>query len=322
MALTNMQVFNQWYAPAIYESLAQKINAFNEASGGAIQLVAASNAGDFLQTSIYSTLAAAMTRVDRYAANNARSATALSQYLENMVKVAGGATVGFEKSQMTWLDKPTAEAVEVISRQFAELVMQDMLNTAIKAGVAAIENQATAKVDVSGGASISQRTINASHRLFGDASGSLVATVMTGSMYHQILDKNLQNAQELYSSDNVTVVSILGKRIVVTDAPALVVAGAPNKDKVLSLSAGGLIVRDPSNPIIVVQDITGYGRIKTEMQMDYDFTIGVKGYSWDSANGGKSPTDAEIATGSNWDLATTSIKNTAGVIAIGDEAVI
>jgi len=198
--------------------------------------------------------------------------------------------------------------------------LQDMLNTGIKAAVAAISNQATATVDVSGGASITQRTLNAANRKFGDASGTLVASVMTGSMYHQILDKNLQNAQQLYSSDNVNVVSILGKRIVVTDAPALVTAGSPNVDKVLTLAAGGIVIRDPSNPTIVIQDITGLERIKTEMQMDYDFTIGVKGYNWDTANGGKSPTDAELATGSNWDLAAANIKNTAGVVAIGDEA--
>ena len=44
------------------------------------------------------------------------------------------------------------------------------------------------------------------------------------------------------------------------------------------------------------------------------------GYSWDVANGGKSPTDAEIATGTNWDLYVTDVKNSAGVITIGDEA--
>lgn len=38
----------------------------------------------------------------------------------------------------------------------------------------------------------------------------------------------------------------------------------------------------------------------------------------DIANGGKSPTDAELATGSNWDQVATSIKDTAGVLTIGN----
>jgi hypothetical protein len=53
------------------------------------------------------------------------------------------------------------------------------------------------------------------------------------------------------------------------------------------------------------------------MQVDYSFGLALKGYSWDSVNGGKSPTDAELATGTNWDKVATDIKHTAGVIAIG-----
>ncbi len=44
------------------------------------------------------------------------------------------------------------------------------------------------------------------------------------------------------------------------------------------------------------------------------------GYSWDVANGGKSPTDAEIATGTNWQRYVTDIKHSAGLITIGDES--
>jgi hypothetical protein len=44
------------------------------------------------------------------------------------------------------------------------------------------------------------------------------------------------------------------------------------------------------------------------------------GYSWDTTNGGKSPTDAEIATGTNWDTYVTDVKNSAGVVTIGDVA--
>ncbi len=56
------------------------------------------------------------------------------------------------------------------------------------------------------------------------------------------------------------------------------------------------------------------------MQVDYTFGLAIKGYTWDETNGGKSPSDAEIGTGSNWDKTATSIKHTAGVVAIGDAA--
>ena len=61
-------------------------------------------------------------------------------------------------------------------------------------------------------------------------------------------------------------------------------------------------------------------RIETTMQADYTFGLGLKGFTWDTANGGKSPTSAELATGTNWDLVANSIKGSAGVITIGDAA--
>ena len=76
------------------------------------------------------------------------------------------------------------------------------------------------------------------------------------------------------------------------------------------------VIRDTLNNI----EANGKERIETTMQVDYTFGLGLKGYTWDEANGGKSPSDAEIATGSNWDKAATDIKHTAGVVAIGDAA--
>jgi hypothetical protein len=220
---------------------------------------------------------------------------------------------------MTWLRKPTAEAIEIISRQFAEAVMQDQLNTAIAALVAAIENVgATTTVDVSASDPITQSVLNASHALFGDMSQSLVCQVMNGAQYHKLIGQNLANTPTLFQAANVRVVDILGKRIVVTDAPALTVSTTDYK--VLSLVAGAAMLRDPNDPIVNVDTRNGGGRILTTVQMDYDFTLGLKGYSWDTANGGKSPTNAEIATGSNWDLVVGSVKNSAGVICVGNQS--
>jgi uncharacterized phage infection (PIP) family protein YhgE len=64
----------------------------------------------------------------------------------------------------------------------------------------------------------------------------------------------------------------------------------------------------------------GKERIETKMQVDYTLSVRLKGYTWDETNGGKSPTDAEIATGSNWDRVASSVKHTAGVIVTADAA--
>ena len=321
MALTDMKVFNRYLMEATAETLGQQVERFNGASNGAIVLTSMNFEGDFFQRSFYAALHSAQRRVDRYAAQSTASATALSQLQENSVKVAGGfGPIAFEPGQMTWIQKNEAEAIAVISGQLAEAIMQDQLNSGIAAAVAAISNQATATNDVSATGGVTYNAINDSHALFGDRSGSLVAQVMTGSMYHKLVGQNLTNTPQLFQAQNVTIVDILGKPVIVTDAPGLYEAGTPNKDKVLSLASGGVTVMDGSDVITNIETSNGQTRIETTMQADYSFGLGLLGYSWDTATGGKSPDDTTLATGANWEKVVSDIKHTAGVITIGDAA--
>jgi len=322
MALSDMEVFNTYFMPPTVETLAQLVQKFNAASGGAIRLTTDGFDGDFLQTSFYTGLAGARRRVNRYAANNNVAPVDLTQMQHNTVKVAGGfGPVRYEPSQMTWLRKPTAEGIEVASRIFAESLLQDQLNTAIMALVAAIGNQgAAATVDVSGAKKVDYQAVNDSHALFGDHSSQLIAQVMDGAQFHTFVGHNLANNQQLFQSSNVRVVDILGRLVVVTDAPALYTpaAGAnPAVRRVLSLTTDAATVHDARDLISNIETSNGKERIETTLQIDYSFGVGLRGYTWDVANGGKSPTDAELATGSNWDKTAASIKHTAGVLAVG-----
>lgn len=319
MSLSQMQVFNEYVMPATLETLDQMLQAFNAASNGAIVLSPDGFTGDFLQQSFFQNLAAAQRRVNRYAAQAAVTPVDLTELQNTTVKVAGGfGPVRYEPSQMTWLQRPTVQGIEVASKAFAEVLLKDQLNTAIAALVAAITGQAAAVNDVSATAGISQAGLNNSHAKFGDASQQLVAQVMMGSTWHKLVGQGLVNANNLFEAGNVRVVDILGKVSVVTDAPALLQTGTPNKEIVLGLAAGAALVHDSRDIISNVQTTNGQTRIETTIQVDYSFGLGLKGYTWDVANGGKSPTTAALATGTNWDKTATSIKDTAGVALIGD----
>ena len=322
MSLTQMQVFNDYIMKATIETLDQYLVAFNAASRGAIVLSPDGFTGDFLQESFFQTLAAAQRRVDRYAANGAAPITDLAELKNSSVKVAGGfGPVRYKPSQMTWLERPTAQGVEVASRAFAEILLKDQLNTAIAALVAAITAQSAAVNDVSATMGISQAALNNTHAKFGDASQNLVTQVMQGTTYHKLIGQALTNSEQLFHAGNVRVIDILGKVSVVTDAPALMQASVdptPNKEIILSLVQGAALVHDGRDLISNVQTSNGKERIETTLQVDYTFGVGLKGYTWDQTAGGKSPTDAELATGTNWDKTATSIKHTAGVALIGD----
>lgn len=319
MALSDMQVFNDFIMPATIKSLDQMIDKFNGASGGSIVLSAEGFTGDFMRESFFASLASARRRVDRNAANSAVTPTDLSELVGSKVKIAGGfGPVRYEPSQMTWLRRPTQEGITAASTAFAELLMQDQLNTAIAALVAALENNAGVTNDVSASAGMTYGAINSAHAKFGDHSSAIVANVMTGAVAHKLIGDNLTNGTRLFEAGNVNVIDILGKAVVITDAPALYEAGTPNKSKVLGLVQGAAQVGGTSDIISNIETSNGNARIETTMQVDYTFTLGLKGYSWDETNGGASPSDAELATGANWTKVAEFDKMTAGVVAVAD----
>ena len=319
MALANMKVFNAAVQTATIETLAQMVQKFNAASGGAIVLTAEGFEGDFRQRNFWGSLASARRRVDRYATNSSASPTQLSQLQEVGVKVAGGfGPVAFEPAQLTWVEKNPAEAVAVISQALAEGILQDELNTVIAALVGAIEAQTSATTYDTGTGPISYADLNLAHAKFGDHSTNIITNVMNGTAYHALIGLNLANGQNLFQSTGVTVVDILGKRVVVTDAPALVESGTGADIKALGLVAGAGTVYDGSDMVTNVETSNGSQRIVTTFQADYSFGVAMKGYAWDMSGGGKSPTDNEIATGGNWTKVATSIKHTAGVICLAN----
>lgn len=319
MALSNMKVFNREVQTATIETLAQMVDKFNAASSGAIVLTNQGFEGDYRYENFWAGVHSAQRRVDRYATNSAASSTALAQLQEIGVKVAGGfGPILWEPGQLAWVQKSPGEAVEVISRNLAEAILKDQLNTAIAAAVAAIE-AGTANTTYDAGTSVlSYRHINRAHALFGDSSQLLIADIMDGVSFHNLIDANLANEATLFQAGNVRVVDILGRRVVVTDAPALRESPSTttNDAKILSLVAGGVTVYDGSNLITNIETNNGKLRIETTFQADYDFGVALKGYQWDTSTGGKSPTDTELATGGNWDKVATSYKHTAGVLTV------
>ena len=319
MSLSDMKVYNDDIVGTTIELLGQKTDQFNAAAGGAIVLSTASWRGDFSRESFFNQIASAKRRVDRYAAIAPQTATALTQGEHVGVKVAGGfGPVLFEPAQMTWLNEDPASAIRAISEGFSDALLADQLNTAVGAAVAAVSGQAALVNDVSATVGLSLNVLNNSHAKFGDQSQLLITDIMTGAAYHTLVDKALTNANQLFVAGNVMVVDVLGKRYVISDIPALYEAGTPNKTKVLSVVANGIIVDNASDIISNIDTSNGNTRIQTTWQADYSFGLKLKGYSWDVTNGGKSPLDAALFTATNWDKAVAENKHTLGTLAIAD----
>lgn len=314
-----MKVYDEEIFTTTIELLGQKLEAFNVASGGAIVLNTQEFRGNFTKQSFFQSIAGAQRRVDRNAAIGAQASTQLSQSEYVGVKVAGGfGPVEFEPAQLTYLSQNPEDAIMAISEGFSDALLADQLNTAVGCGVAAVENIAALVNDVSASAGLSQQALNKGHFKFGDMAGMIICDVMHSTGNESLIDKALANGEQLFVSSNVTVVSILGKIMVVSDIPALYVAGGTNKTKVLSVTAGGIIVSNSSDIVTNLDTTNGQTRIGTTWQADYTFGLQLKGYAWDIANGGASPLDAELFTGTNWDIAVANTKHSLGTLTVAD----
>jgi len=318
--LSDMKVYSREIQSSVLETIPQMLEAFNGASNGAIQMSMDGFEGDFIKNAIYSSFESSKYRVDRYAANGAKAATDLAQIEGVGVKVAGAFKMAFEPAQMTYLLKNPAEGIEVISRGVSEGIFQDMLNSGIASATAAFANNAGVTNDITAGtnAVVTQVALNDTYAKFGDASQQIVANIMNGIVYHQLINEALVNTATLFTAGNVRVIDVQGKISVVTDAPAL--TNATTDYRVLGLTTGGIVINNGSDIVNTMGEDVTKDRAELISHTDYTFGVNVKGYAWDVTNGGKSPTDAELATGTNWDKYVSNDKHTGGVVLIADQS--
>ena len=300
---------------SVQELLPQNMEIINEKSGGAIQVVSQGFEGDFMKRAIYESFAGDMYDVDRYAANATRSASAISQIEEIGVKAAQSIKKSFRKADFNWMLKNPAEGINVISKGIADSILNTIVNKGLSACIAAIGNNAPAVNDVSATKLVDQLALNGSHFKFGDRSGALIAQVMHSSSAGRLIDQALLNGAQLFTAGNVQFIDILGKKSIITDNPDLFTG---TKENVMSLTSGAIVVSGASDSLTSIADDLTKDIAETIVQNDSTAGYSIKGYEYTST---KSPLGPALTTGSNWAQYVTSVKDTAGVLAIGDSTI-
>lgn len=304
----SLNVFQQQVSTAATELVAQQVQKFNAASGGALVMGSGDHIGDYIERTSWQLIGGLAQRRNAYGDGDL-TPQELGQILDRMVKVDGRiGPVSVTPTMMKRLGKNAAEASSVVAAQAAEAMIQDYLNAAAGTLVAAIGANSGMVSTVSGVPTLAG--LNKGARPMGDAFSRLVAWVMDGATYNDFTDEALKNSNRLFQIGNVNIMQDgLGRRFVISDIPALSEGGAQN---VLGLTAGAAAVQTTALSM-VAQPVVGKENLKAIMQGEYDFTVGLKGYQWADATI-KSPTDAELTTAANWKKVATSDKDTAGVL--------
>jgi hypothetical protein len=315
MALSDLAVFSEYVYTAQTEVLRQKIDLFNAATRGAIQLRSAAHVGDYSDATLWAKVAGLVRRRNPYGSGAVAHKT-LAMLVDTMVKVAAGTPpIDLPPSMFTWIQKNPEEGGAVIGQQLAGDTLADMLNTAIMAGVAALSGVAAVNYD--GSAAIADVTIfNSGQAKFGDAYQDIQLWVMHSKPLFDIYADALTNANGLFSFESINVRQDgFGRTFVISDSPSLFNATpTPDNYYALGLVPGALRVDQNGDFTDNISTLNGDENIQRNYQAEWTYELGVKGFAWDKTNGGKAPNDAAIGVATNWDRFATSVKDLAGVL--------
>jgi hypothetical protein len=316
---SDLKVYQEQFFGGMTETLQQAADVMNEASRGAIAMSTEKMKGDYEQESFFKTLPTLITRQD---ITSAAAATALKLTQDELVRVKLHRKIGpveVTRKAFHQIGEDPELAFFILGQQTAQAAMENMLNGGLLATRVALANQAAVTNDVTGATVKTCTHTNLMRALqkFGDKSQRIVAWVMHSTNYFDLGVDGVENQIDSIAADIIKVMNVpgMGRPFILTDSPSLIItADTPDSYFVLSLTEAGLQMIVTEDQYITTEEVTGLEQIVNRIQGEWAFNVGVKGFKWDTTNGGVNPDDTALGTGTNWDIVSTSPKDLAGVI--------
>lgn len=319
---TDLKYINPFVQSGITETLTQAAAGLFEASRGSLLLTAAQKPGDFETFAFFQNIANLISRRDPTSLANITDKK-LMQAEYSRVKInrkigpVASTRDAFRKAGLS------REAMDLVVGQQAGVAMQvDMLNTTLRSLRAALSADAATYVD---GGAATINTAGASGLIDGlakrgDAASAIVCWVMHSKVFFNLVKEqislNINGVSGLVFAEASPIT--LGRPVLITDSPDLKItdgiSAGVDAYYTMGLTQGAALMEETEGTEVVTQDVTGQENLIMRIQGEYAENIGLKGYTWDKTNGGENPTDAALATGSNWDPAYADMKDRAGVI--------
>lgn len=317
---SDLKVYEPEFITAMYERFAQMIDGVVNASQGAIVMDSQNMPGHYRKESFFDIMSMTSRRVIGSLGTLTVNPLTQDEFIGVKVNRKAGPK-GFTLDSLKKAGYTVNQAVSVIGGQYAEAKFADMLNTGLVAVETAIEARSTAlNYDATGASPLTITTVDMAEalKLMGDRASAVVAWVMHSKPYWDLV--KAQVADKIYGNANLVIYggtpASFGRPVIVTDSPALTDANGSLTDtyNVLGLTPGALRLTESEEESAVLDaPRPGVENMSYTWQAEYAYTINVKGHKWDIANGGLNPTDAAIATTTNWDQAVTSLKDGPGV---------
>lgn len=312
-------IYNEQFYGGMTEVVEQNSNAFNAASRGGIRLVPTRLKGDYAQESFNQLIDGLIARRDVTSISGVddkkmTQGELISVKLNRRIGPVTQTLDAFRK-----IDQDPAVMSFILGQQIGPALVEEMLNSGLAAGNAALTGVPALNHDGSAGTVDATKLTYAMQKL-GDRHGRIACWVMHSKVYFDLMRSYI--SEKIFEVTGVIVyggsVATFGIPVVVTDSPSLFDAGATSslgddRYSVLGLTSDAVVVEESEERSIVTDLVTGQENLSYRLQGEYGYNLSVKGFKWDTVNGGINPSNSAIATSTNWDKAYTDTKSLAGV---------
>lgn len=303
---------DEQYNEGFVETLNKNLNIFNASSRGAIRIVTKEEEGHYAKTRFFDRPTLVSRRDITSTATVAD--TALTQ--DELISVKLNRRIGPHSVSRDALKKIGSDQGEfsfLMGQQVAEQVLEAYMEAALISVESALYGQSGATVDAND-STLAHADLLTGLEKFGDQQGKIKTWVM-----HSAPMFDLMNANITVASGNVANMTLVdaniasfNRPIIAVDSTGLQVGGTPDY-AVLGLVENAVVVTETERPFVTLDFVSGYDNMFYRFQGEFAFNVEVKGFKWDTTNGGINPTDATLGTTTNWDLAVANIKDAAGV---------
>lgn len=320
---SNFKIYQEYLKTRAAETLQQQADVFNAAVNGAIILRTVEKPGDYEYESFFKDIANLVSRRDN---TSTSAATKLSMAQDEFVRVKLSRKIGpvdmARDAFRKWMGRynPT-EFSGILGEQIAVAQQLDMANSALLAARAALVNVSSGALlnTIASSGTITTNGLIDTLAKFGDRADRIVAWVMHSKPYYDLTKQQVTSNITGVSNFNVQTGTpvTLNRPVLVTDSDSLkVTSGSPAVTDyyTLGLTANGVLCEVTETNDVVVDDVTGLEVLMTRLQGEFAYNLGLKGFKYDTANGGVNPNATAVGTGTNWDKAASYDKALAGVV--------
>lgn len=315
---SDLKIYEAQFQSGMTETLQQNVEAFNAASNGGIVLRSSEHKGNFEYNAFFKAISSLITRQD-ITSDSALTPTKIAQDENISVKLHRkmATDLTYKAAKMAGIEFDAM--VFAHGEQFAKAMMNEMLNSALLAARVALANQADVTKDVTGetNKSVDHKYLLQTLAKFGDANDKIACWVMHSQQFFDLAVASISDDVVNVADGIIRRVDVpgLGRPVLITDSDSLIAtADTPDSYFVLGLSQGGIDVNESEGINRIIDQVTGLEQLVVRVQAEYAYSLGVKGFKYDAANGGANPTAGTLGTASNWDKVATDKKDLAGVV--------